>query len=76
MSSHLVLTVLAKSVMTSEIFLGEVVIPLLEVETMGAHEEVRAYTLGRRRGKEKVTVKSTSMFSNRMILLYVCTDNI
>lgn len=53
------LTVLGKSIMTGEIFLGEVVIPLLEVGAISADEEVRAYTLGRRRGKEKVRIALT-----------------
>lgn len=39
-----------------DVFLGEVVIPLVEIEDMADpdNEDVRAYTLGRRKGNEKV----------------------
>lgn len=55
-TSHLVVTVLGKGVMMGEIFLGEVVIPLVEIEDMvdPENEDVRVYTLGRRKGNETV----------------------
>ena len=46
-------TVLGRGRLGGDVFLGDAVIPLREVENFGA-SEVRQYTLGRRSTKEKV----------------------
>ena len=46
-------TVLGRGRLGGDVFLGDAVIPLREVENFGA-SEVRRYTLGRRSTREKV----------------------
>ncbi|CAD7705163.1 unnamed protein product [Ostreobium quekettii] len=56
-SAHLMVVLYGKSMLGMDTFLGEVVIPLREVEdTMKAGDsDVRAYTLGRRNVRERVS---------------------
>lgn len=57
-------TVYGRARLGHDVFLGEVVIPLREVESMldaSASPDMRRYILGRRNAKEKVGYKSHSI---------------
>ena len=58
-SANLVVVVYGKGLLGIDVFLGEVVIPLREVDETGdpSDRDIRAYTLGRRSVKEKVCGK-------------------
>ena len=57
---RLQVTVLGRGRLGGDVFLGEVVIPLREVEDFQA-SEIRRYTLGRRSAKEKVGLDICSL---------------
>lgn len=64
LSVNLQVTIYGRARLGHDVFLGEVVIPLREVESMADSStglEMRRYILGRRNAKEKVICMMVSM---------------